>query len=475
MIGLPSNRRAWFLGLLLGITTLWVYWPVRHYDFVGYDDDGYVFNNPVVRAGLSWQGLAWSFANQYECNWQPVTWLSHMLDCQLFGLHAGEQHLMNVLFHCANAMLLLLLLNSMTGKLWRSALVAALFALHPLRVESVAWISERKDVLSGFFFMLTLWMYVLHARIQSFSRSDHIPVKPWFYRWSWIFFILGLLAKSMLVTVPLVLLLLDFWPLKRVENFKLKIANPDSSAKNPSIFNPQLSRLLLEKLPFFLIALIVGIITLFAQRAGGGWVPENLPLISRIETVIIGYWGYVEKLLWPQNLSFLYLRSDHVSIGQFILAAVVLSGISVLVAVNLRRQPWLAVGWLWFVIMLLPVSGLLQLGRLAIADRYTYLPAIGFYLMAVWGIMDLLAKLFPQKICRWLAIAGAAAVLLACAILTRRQLACWQNTRTLMEHALKVDPNNYVAKTDLRIYLFEKEHPGVREHRADSNGLNSGK
>jgi protein O-mannosyl-transferase len=218
-----------------------------------------------------------------------------------------------------------------------------------------------------------------------------------------------------------------------------------------------------EKIPFILLAIVTGIVTLITQRAGGGWVPAASHFFPRIGNVVIGYWGYVEKLLWPQNLSFLYLRSSHFSIAEFFLVAFVLSGISLLAAANLRRRPWLAMGWLWFLVMLLPVSGVLQIGRLSIADRYTYLPAIGFYLMAVWGITDLLAVLFSEKICRWLAVFGATAILIACAILTRQQLSCWQNTQTLMEHALKVDPNNYVAQIDLRIYFFEKEHPGVRE------------
>lgn len=476
-----SHRRAWLAGLFLSLATLWVYWPVRHYDFVDYDDDGYVFDNPVVRGGLSWQGLVWSFVDQHSCNWHPLTWISHMLDCQLFGLHAGAHHLVNVLFHCANAVLLLLLLHAMTGKLGRSAFVAALFALHPLRVESVAWVSERKDVLSGFFFMLTLWLYVLYARNPiskpAAGGSSPMPLngspasrRSVFYKLSLACFLLGLLAKPMLVTVPFILLLIDFWPLHRVESFKLKVSSPESPAKKNSIFNPQLSRLLLEKLPFFLLALIVGIITLFAQRAGGGWVPADSQMFPRLENVIIGYWGYLEKLLWPQNLSFLYLRSNQVAAAEFFLAALILAGISILAAAGLRRRPWLAVGWLWFLVMLLPVSGLLQIGRLSIADRYTYLPAIGFYLMATWGIMDLIAALFSQKVGRWLATAGAAVILLACAILTRQQLACWQNTRTLLEHALKVDPDNYVAQVDLRIYLFEKAHPDVRQPPPTSSG-----
>jgi hypothetical protein len=276
---------------------------------------------------------------------------------------------------------------------------------------------------------------------------------------------LGLLAKPMLVTVPFILLLLDFWPLQRIKDVQLNRANPETPAKKFTLVSPQLSNLLIEKQPFFLFSIIVGIITLFAQRAGGGWVSADSPLGPRLAGVVVGYWGYVEKLLWPQNLSFLYLRSDHVSMGEFFLAAGVLSGISILAFVNLRRQPWLAMGWFWFVVMLLPVSGLLQLARLSIADRYTYLPAIGFYLMIVWGIMETPGILVSGKVRRTLATVGALLILLACAVLTRQQLVYWQNTGTLMEHALAINPSNYVARVDLNIYLFEKAHPGVRESR----------
>jgi hypothetical protein len=458
--GLQSNRRTWLACLFLAFAAFAIYWPARHYAFVDYDDDDYVFNNPVVRAGLSWPNFVWAFDDQHACNWHPLTWLSHMADCQFFGTNPGAMHLENVFFHCANSVLLLLLLNSMTrlrseasaaqaGAFWRSTMVAALFALHPLRVESVAWIAERKDVLSGFFFMLTLLFYASHAKKQTDNSKFQ---KNNFYRLSLICFVLGLLSKPMLVTVPIILLLLDFWPLKRFTIDDLRFT---------------IGRLLREKIPFFALSIIAGIITLFAQRAGGGWTPAETHFFPRMASVVIGYWNYVEKLFWPQNLSFLYLRPDKISAAGFFLAAFALIAISAAAAFQLRRRPWFAVGWLWFLVMLLPVSGLLQIGRLSIADRYTYLPAIGFYIVAVWGIADLLAVLFSEKISRALAISGATTILFVCAILTRQQLAYWQNTQTLMEHALKIDPNNYVAQIDLRIYLFEKAHPGVRERGAN--------
>lgn len=448
--GIQTNRRNLFACLILAFVTFAIYWPARHYGFVDYDDDDYVFNNPMVRAGLTWPGFVWAFVDQHDCNWHPLTWLSHMADCQFFGVNPGAAHLENVIFHCANSVLLLLLLDCMTRAFWRSAIVAALFALHPLRAESVAWIAERKDVLSGFFFMFTLWFYVLHAKIQIAPGNSKFATNN-FYKLSLLCFVLGLLAKPMLVTIPIILLLLDFWPLQRF-------------AIHDSRFT--IARLVREKIPFFAFSILVGMITLLAQRAGGGWVPADSHFFPRIGNVVIGYWNYIEKLFWPQSLSFLYLRSDKISVPEFFLAVFVLAGISAIAAVQLRRRPWFAVGWLWFLVMLLPVSGVLEIGRLSIADRYTYLPSIGFYVVVVWGITDLLAVLFSQKICGVLAAAGAMAILLACAILTRQQLAYWQNTQTLMEHALKIDPDNYVAQTDLRIYLFEKAHPGVRENRA---------
>jgi hypothetical protein len=316
--------------LLLAFATFAIYWPARHYAFVEYDDDDYVFNNPVVRAGLSWSNFVWAFDDQHNCNWHPLTWLSHMADCQFFGVNPSAAHLENVFFHCANSVLLLLLLNLATGAFWRSAIVAALFALHPLRVESVAWISERKDVLSGFFFMLTLWFYVLHAKKQTGDNNPKFQTNN-FYRLSWLCLIFGLLAKPMLVTVPIILLLLDFWPLKRFTIYDSRFT---------------IGGLLREKIPFFALAIIVGIITLFAQRAGGGWVPADSHFFPRIGNVVIGYWNYIEKLLWPQNLSFLYLRTDKISVAELSLGTFVLLGISAIAAVQLRRRPWFAAGWL---------------------------------------------------------------------------------------------------------------------------------
>jgi len=446
------NRRTGLICLLLALATLALYWPVVHHGFVDYDDDDYVFNNPTVRAGLTWSGFMWALADQHAANWHPLTWLSHMLDCQLFGLNPGGPHLVNVLFHCANAALLLLLLNSLTGKFWRCALVAGLFAWHPLRVESVAWIAERKDVLSAFFFLLTLWMYVL--RVQNQNRGKI------FWRLALLFYFLGLLSKPMIVTTPLVLLLLDFWPLARVAGCKLQVAGANAPKLQPATCNLQL---VTEKWPFFFLSAAISVITFLAQQTALPAQPESF--FARAANVLVDYLGYLEKLLWPQNLSFLYLRPAHLSMTMLIWATVAVIGVSAMVAANLRRRPAWAVGWLWFLVMLLPVT-LVPLSRLSIADRYTYLPGIGFYLLAVWVIADLAGDRLLRRGWQILAAAGAAAVLLVCAGLTRQQLGYWQNTRTLMEHALAVDPNNYVAKINLNIYLFDQAHPGVRNGHA---------
>jgi protein O-mannosyl-transferase len=440
----PSCRWRIFACAFLVIATLAVYWPARQYKFVAYDDDDYVYQNPVVQKGLTWEGLQWSFVDRQANNWHPLTWLSHMADYQAFGLNAGGPHMVNVALHCANAALLFLLLESLMRRsaeksscfFWRNLFVAALFALHPLRVESVAWISERKDVLSGFFGLLALLCYTTYA------NTENKPKISWPYRSAVFFFACSLLAKPMLVTLPFVMLLLDYWPLQRVSASCLK-------------------PLLKEKLPFFSLTVAFSIITLFAQRPG---LPEqNAGPVYRIESIFVNYLGYIEKLVWPQNLSFLYLRPDTISYEQFFLAVIALLCISALAYACSRRYPAVTVGWLWFLIVLFPVSGVVSLGRLSIADRYTYLASIGFYLMVTWGLAEMAGKVLPAQMRRLLLGTAAAIVLAACAVVSRQQLAYWQNTKALFEHALKVDPNNIVAKQNLHIYLFEKANPGVRK------------
>jgi len=478
------------VGLALVLGTLAIYWPVRHYGFVDYDDNDYVFNNPTVRAGLSWGGVVWSFVDQHASNWHPLTWLSHMLDCQLFGLNAGAAHMVNVLFHCANAVLLLLLLNSMTGAFWRSAFVAALFAWHPLHVESVAWISERKDVLSGLFFMLTLWVYVLYVKNgrvpiaagggqAALSGCSPVPHRSIYYRLALGFFVLGLLAKPMLVTVPLVLLLIDYWPLNRFAAFGWNSSGA-RIAKN----------LVMEKWLFFLLAVIVSAVTFLAQRAGGATTSgPPLGFFLRTADAIVGYFSYLQIFFWPHRLACLYLRSGHIHVESLLAAGLVLAAISLLVVVNRRRRPYLVMGWLWYLGVLLPVSGLIQFGLQSIADRYTYLPSIGFFMMCTWGMEEFAGAVFSPPVRRFLLIAGAAVILWLCAWLSRCQLAYWENTQTLMEHALEIDPDNYIAHDDLGVYFsktgriqdalrqyqLERElDPSLAHSPGDSKNTNSG-
>lgn len=462
----PLNRWRTFLAcVFLAGAALVVYWPACHYKFVAYDDNDYVYENQIVRAGLTWPGVQWAFVDRQANNWHPLTWLSHMLDCQLFGLNAGGPHMVNIAFHCANTILLFLLLQALmrprseapprqTNVFWRNVFIAGLFALHPLRVESVAWISERKDVLSAFFGLLSLLCYVCYA------RGAGRPGLSLSYRAAVIFFVCSLLSKPMLVTLPLIMLLLDYWPLQRAAT-KLG-GDGQVNASAPQCFNAStLLRLFKEKWLFFLFSAIFCGITMVAQRPG---LPgQNVGPLGRVENIAVNYVAYLEKLLWPQNLSFLYLRPDTIPVQQWLPCLVLLLLITALVFCMRLRHPALFTGWLWFVLMLLPVCGIVSLGRLSIADRYTYLPSVGFYLMITWGLADFMGKFLPSATKHMVLGAAAAAVLALCALLSRRQLLSWQNTDTLYEHALKVDPNNYVAKQNLHIYQFEKANPGVRK------------
>jgi protein O-mannosyl-transferase len=426
--------------LVLALATVAVFWPVLHNGFVEYDDDEYIFENPVVKAGWTAHGFAWAFMGFHCVNYHPLTWLSHMTDCQLFGVNAGAHHLVNVALHTANAVLLLLLLDALTKKFWRSAFVAAFFALHPLRVESVAWAAERKDVLCAFFFLLTLLAYVRHVRAQKDPLQIHVGRE---LRLALIFFLCALLSKQMAVTLPVILLLLDSWPLRRMQNLK-----------------NDLPSLLKEKWPFIFLSAIFSATIVLAQH---GTLPtEPAGVFARIKNFAADYFAYLEKNLWPQNLSFLYERHEPVSNGEFFSALLLLLGIFALAIFYRRRHPWLFTGWFWFVVMLLPVTAV-ALNKLSIADRYTYLPCIGFFVMLVWAVAELGQNFFQTSAGKILAIAGVGLILFLCAEKTREQIGFWRNSQTLTEHALQLDPQNDVAQQILRIYKFEQEHPGVRE------------
>ncbi len=434
--------------LLLALSTLAVYWPVTRHGFVNYDDTDYVTANPHVQAGLTAKGLAWLWHSEVARNWHPVTMVSHMLDCQLYGMRAGWHHLTSLLFHTANAVLLFLLLFKMTSALWRSGIVAALFALHPLHVESVAWIAERKDVLSTFFFLLTLGAYVAYVRTsqdQSHeterSAKAHIrhaktppPITHYWYACYWLavlLFALGLMSKPMLVTVPFVLLLLDYWPLRRLER--------QSQGFKPSTWLP----LVWEKLPFLALSAVSCVITYRVQHSGGAVLDvANLPMGARIANALMSYVRYLGKMVWPEGLAALYLRKAPWPAWEVGLAALALLAVTVVVLRLARRRPYLAMGWFWYLGTLIPVIGLVQVGMQTMADRYTYIPLIGIFIALAWGGCELAN--------RWrvpLAGQGTATVLVlaACALLARKQLGWWATSETLFGRMIQVGEGNYLA------------------------------
>ena len=405
---------------LLLVAIFAVYAQVSNHEFVSYDDPKYITDNPYVRGGLTWSGVVWAFGAVYEANWFPLTWLSHMLDSQLFGLDAGWHHLTSVAIHALSALLLFALLHRITGARWRSALVAFLFALHPLHVESVAWIAERKDVLSGFFWMATLWAYAAYAEKPRRAR----------YALVLLLFCLGLMAKPMLVTLPVVLLLLDYWPLKR----------------GPRI---------LEKLPLVAASIGASLVTYLAHQKGGAVASfEVAPLAARIENALISYVVYIAKMFWPSNLAFFYPYWTGPMLVAAIFSAIALAIVTIAVVRLRRTQPYLAVGWLWYVVTLLPVIGLIQTGAQARADRYTYVPVIGLSIAVVWGAAQLLER-WPQ-----LRTALATAACAACCVLTWVQVGYWRDDVSLYQHAIAAVPNNYVARFMLASAFVDRGRPG---------------
>ena len=365
----PNPYLKYLVCVLLAGITFAAFAPVAHYSFIALDDRSYVVGNSHIQHGFSWAAIKWAFNAIYSNNWHPLTWLSHMLDCRLYGLDPAGPHLTNLAFHIVNTLLLFLLLENLTSKLWPSAFVALLFAIHPMHVESVAWISERKDVLSAFFFLLTLLAYARYVELAGAKKRTSWMV----YGLALLLFALGLLAKPMLVTLPCILCLLDFWPLRRIQ-WPLA-AQP----KGP------LYRLLIEKIPFVLLAALSCWVTFAAQNATGAVKPQvAFPLSERLDHVPLSYAWYVLKLFWPVNLSIYYpLRMDNPSWGVLaVLFLVMLTGLTLMFG---RKLPWLFVGWFWFVGMLVPVIGLVQVGDQAYADRYTYLSYVGPFVIMAWG------------------------------------------------------------------------------------------
>jgi hypothetical protein len=422
---LKNNFRLLGLGLVLALGTLALYLPVVHHGFITLDDNQYVTSNPVVQAGLTWAGVKWAFTNVIASNWFPLTWLSHMLDCQLYGMNAAGHHLTSVFFHIANVLLLFIWLNRTTGALWRSALVAALFAWHPLRVESVAWVAERKDVLSAFFWLLTLLAYTRYA---DFSKGQRRKAKA-FYLLAVFLFACGLMSKPMVVTLPFVLLLADFWPLNRISlaDFSIKACR----------------RLLIEKIPFLALTVAESCINFTAQKASGAtWSTDALPLHIRLANAVVSYLRYLSNTFWPADLAVIYPYPKHWPFWFVLTAVAVLLVWSITAVLRARQNPFLFFGWFYFLGTLVPVIGLVQVGPQSMADRYTYLPSIGLLIVIVWGA-DLLLAAQARRL--KIAVLAGTAALVACLLITTRQLSYWQNDITLFFHAVKVTSDNYVA------------------------------
>jgi tetratricopeptide (TPR) repeat protein len=409
----------WMAVALLLVVTSAVYARVVGYEFVLLDDNRYVSEEPRVLAGLTGSGVIWALTSTTVENWHPLTWLSYMLDAQVFGSDPGGFHLTNLLLHLANTWLLFAVLNRMTGAAWRSLLVAALFALHPLRVESVAWVSERKDVLSGLFFMVTLWCYARYAERPAPGRYVAVLLA----------FGAGLMAKPMLVTVPLVLLLLDYWPLRRTQ-----LGESDLDLRS-------VPRLLLEKAPLLLMSAASCAVTVLVHLKSGSLIAlQRVPFDQRLTNAAVAYVDYVRKSFWPAGLAAYYPHPEESTPIVLALGATLLILVIALLALRARRSsPWLVVGWLWFVGMLFPVIGIVQVGRQAMADRYSYLPSIGLFLALTWMISTLVGQ---RRKLRSLLVALSLATISALALTSWIQVGHWKNTITLFEHTLSVTSNN---------------------------------
>ena len=422
------------VSLCLVVVIIGTYMQVRNFDFIGYDDNLYVTENPYVQKGVSLEGIKWAFTTFHSANWHPMTWLSHMLDFELYGLNPAGHHWANVEFHIANTLLLFIILFKMTGALWQSAFVAALFALHPLHVESVAWVSERKDVLSTFFGLLSIAAYCCY--VKKSSAKYYILVIA--------FLCIGLMAKPILVTIPFVLLLLDFWPLRRFQytnDFLLK----SETAKDVIRKN---YRIILEKIPLFAPIVISCVLTFLAQRSDGAVKPlEALPLKYRVANALVSYVTYVLKAVWPHKLAIFYPHPGNtLPLWQIMGATLLIAAACVLAIRAAKKYPYIAVGLFWYLGTLVPVIGLVQVGDQAMADRYTYIPLIGFFIMIVWSVNDLFKKWRFHKL-----FFGILSIILLVALSWKTffQLTYWKNGITLFEHAISVTDNNYLAQNNL--------------------------
>lgn len=416
--------------ICLALLTWGVFAQTLRYDFVNYDDPSYVYQNTRITSGFSLSNIVWAFTHVHSGNWHPLTTITHMLDCQLYGLKAGWHHFTNVLLHTIAVVLLFLALQRMTGAIWQSACVAAMFGIHPLHVESVAWIAERKDVLSAVFFMLTLLAYFHYARAPSTRRYLIVALGV----------ALGLMSKPMLVTLPFVLLLLDYWPLGRITGQK-------------SDATRQLLQVVIEKIPLIVLSAVSSVVTFLAQRGAIGWT-EQLPIMARLSNAVVTYVVYIGQMLWPAKLAVFYPHPEnHLSMWVIFLAMLVLVGLTAAAFILRKRAPYLITGWLWYLGMLVPVIGLVQVGWQGHADRYTYLPQIGLYIAVTWAIGDLTVSWRFQRM-----VLGAAGAFLLGVLSWRAwlQTSYWRDSETLFTHALAVTSNNDVALNNLGIIFLDK-------------------
>ena len=445
-----NQKRNLVVCLLLAVATLALYAPAMGHPFIfNYDDDTYVINNTHVQAGLVWETVRWALTSTEAYNWHPVTWLSHALDCQLYGLNPLGHHFTNVLLHVLNVVLLFLLLTRTTGAAGRSLLVAALFACHTFNVESVAWIAERKNVLSTLFFLLTLGAYGWYAFKPSVKRYAAVAA----------LFVLGLASKPMVITLPCVLLLLDFWPLRRIQGWSQLSAQHLSATALP-VLQARFSRLALEKLPLFALSAASGVVTIFAQRTYGA-MHLDLPLAERLENAIYAYAMYVLKAFCPVRLAVFYPHPRAtLAVWQLGLATVFLFSMSAFVWWQRGARPYLIIGWLWFLGTLVPVIGLVQVGEQAMADRYAYVPLIGIFVMAVWGTADL-ADSRGLSFRSRARIAGIVLAILS--IFTSDQIRYWRSAYDLWAHTVDVTKDNFSAEENLGVALLASDRSAEAE------------
>ena len=435
-----KKKYTYLIVIFIIVASFIVYGRILGNGFVSFDDYRYITENNHIKSGINPESIKWAFSAVVDSHWHPLTWLSHMLDWSLFKDHAGGHHLISLLLHIGASLLLFFFLNRTTNNLWSSAFVAALFALHPLRVESVAWAAERKDVLSMFFGLAALYAYALYAESSKISQ----------YFLCLILFSLSLMAKSMLVTLPFVLLLLDYWPLGRWpkvlknEGGRCYVDPLEKEVFAPIKSRSQLiGRLLWEKAPFIFLTIVSSIVTFWAQNKGGAVVSmEYLPFPERIANAIISYVSYLGKIFWPVDLAVFYPYEHSFPLWQILLSCLILIGITIVVTYAIKNLPFLFVGWFWYLGTLIPVIGLVQVGKQALADRYTYLPSIGIAIMLAWGIPLLFQHEYIRK--KILFPAGTA-YLVIMAVLTWQQCGYWKNSTALFNHALQVTKNNYLA------------------------------